>query len=58
MSIQEQAAALVAAVDPAAVAGGQAPIFAAANFVKELSDEGIATLPIVATRASCAASRA
>lgn len=39
-------------VDPADVASGKVPIFAASNFVKELSDEGIATLPIVATRAA------
>ena len=39
-------------VDPADVASGKVPIFAAANFIKELSDEGIATLPIVATRAA------
>ncbi|WP_313801688.1 alkyl sulfatase dimerization domain-containing protein [Sphingobium sp.] len=39
-------------VDPADVASGKVPIFAAANFLKELSDEGIATLPIVATRAA------
>lgn len=38
--------------DPADVASGKVPIFAAANFLKELSDEGIATLPIVATRAA------
>lgn len=39
-------------VDPAEVASGKVPVFAAANFLKELSDEGIATLPIVATRAA------
>jgi alkyl sulfatase BDS1-like metallo-beta-lactamase superfamily hydrolase len=39
-------------VPPADVANGRVPIFAAANFLKELSDEGIATLPIVATRAA------
>lgn len=39
-------------VDPADVASGKVPIFAAANFLKELSDEGVATLPIVATRAA------
>lgn len=38
--------------DPADVASGKVPVFAAANFFKELSDEGIATLPIVATRAA------
>jgi alkyl sulfatase BDS1-like metallo-beta-lactamase superfamily hydrolase len=38
--------------DPADVASGKVPIFAASNFLKELSDEGIATLPIVATRAA------
>ncbi|WP_380875949.1 alkyl sulfatase [Sphingomonas sp. DBB INV C78] len=39
-------------VDPADVASGKVPVFAAANFIKELSDEGIATLPIVANRAA------
>lgn len=39
-------------VDPADVASGKVPIYAAANFLKELSDEGVATLPIVATRAA------
>lgn len=34
------------------VAAGKIPIYAASNFLKELSDEGIATLPIVATRAA------
>jgi alkyl sulfatase BDS1-like metallo-beta-lactamase superfamily hydrolase len=38
--------------DPADVASGKVPIFAASNFLKELSDEGVATLPIVATRAA------
>ncbi|SNS63775.1 Alkyl sulfatase BDS1, metallo-beta-lactamase superfamily [Sphingomonas laterariae] len=38
--------------NPADVASGKVPIFAASNFLKELSDEGIATLPIVATRAA------
>lgn len=38
--------------DPADVASGKLPIFAASNFLKELSDEGVATLPIVATRAA------
>ncbi|WOK36098.1 alkyl sulfatase dimerization domain-containing protein [Sphingomonas sp. C3-2] len=34
------------------VKSGKVPIYAASNFLKELSDEGIATLPIVATRAA------
>ena len=38
--------------DPADAKSGKVPIFAASNFLKELSDEGIATLPIVATRAA------
>ena len=37
---------------PADVASGKVPIYAASNFLKELSDEGVATLPIVATRAA------
>jgi alkyl sulfatase BDS1-like metallo-beta-lactamase superfamily hydrolase len=39
-------------VDPIDVAAGNIPIYAAANFLKELSDEGVATLPIVANRAA------
>ena len=39
-------------VTPADVASGKVPIYAASNFLKELSDEGVATLPIVATRAA------
>lgn len=34
------------------VASGKIPVYAASNFLKELSDEGTATLPIVATRAA------
>ena len=39
-------------VPPADVARGKVPIFAASNFLKELSDEGVATLPIVAARSA------
>lgn len=39
-------------VDRADVASGKVPIYASANFLKEMADEGVALLPIVANRAA------
>jgi len=39
-------------VDPKEVTAGKVPIFAAGNFLKEISDEGVATVPIVAARST------
>ncbi|MCC2600875.1 alkyl sulfatase dimerization domain-containing protein [Sphingopyxis yananensis] len=39
-------------VDRADVEGGKVPIYASANFLKEMADEGVALLPIVANRAA------
>ncbi|HEY4546960.1 MAG TPA: alkyl sulfatase dimerization domain-containing protein [Pedomonas sp.] len=38
--------------DPQDVASGAVPVFAASNFLKELADEGVATVPIVAARSA------